>query len=168
MKANFIKASIAVLAVTLLAAAALSETQGHRHWHRGGMWGGPGMNLRALDLSDAQKAQVKDIMAKERPALRPLMQQLAQSRMQLQQYQVSGNFDENQVRTMAAQQAQLMTELTVQRARIQSEVIKVLTPEQKTKLATLQSERAQRFQQRMQRQQQAPNSDAAPSDQPQQ
>jgi len=152
MKSTFAKASVALLALTLLAAAALSETQQHRHWHRGGMWAGLGFYGHQLGLSDAQKAQVKDIMTKERPTLRPLFQQLAQSRMQLQQYQASGNFDEAQVRAMAAQQAQVMTELTVQRARIQSEVIKVLTPEQKTKLAELQNQRMQRFQQRLQQQ----------------
>src|SRR5882724_722784 len=138
MKSIFVKASIAVLAATLLAAAALSETQKHGHFGHAGMFGGPGMMFHRLDLTDAQKAQVKDIMTKERPTLRPLFQQLAQSRMQLRQYQASGNFDETQVRALATQQAQLMTELTVQRTRIQSEMMKVLTPEQKTKLADLQ------------------------------
>jgi periplasmic protein CpxP/Spy len=171
MKARMAKAAIAVLSVTLLAAAALAQTpsseapssqpQAPHHFRRAGMWGGgPGMGFfgRRLGLTDDQKAQVKDIMTKERPTLRPLMQQLAQSRMQLEQYQASGNFDEAQVRAMAAQQAQIMTELTVQKARIQSEMIKVLTPDQKSKLAEMQSARQQRFQQRLQK---AP---AAPSD----
>jgi len=157
MKSTFVKASIALIAVTLLAAFALSETQNQGPFRHGGMWGGRGigLNLHRLGLSDAQKAQVKDIMTKERPTLRPLFQQLAQSRMQLAQYQASGNFDEAQVRAMAAQQAQIMTELTVQRARIQSEVIKILTPDQKSKLLEMQNERQQRFQQHLQ--QQAPS-----------
>jgi len=162
MKSTFAKAAIALLAVTVLAAAALSQSEGQRHFHRAGMWGGPGMGFfgHKLGLTDDQKAQVKDIMTKERPTLKPLMQQLAQSRLQLQQYQASGNFDETQVRAMAAQQAQVMTELTVQRARIASEMIKVLTPDQKAKLAEMQSQRQQRFQQRLQQQQ-----PAAPSQQ---
>ena len=168
MKSVFVKASIAVLAATLLAAAALSETQQNRHFRHGGMFGGPGMMFHRLDLTDAQKAQVKDIMSKERPTLRPLFQQLAQSRMQLQQYQASGNFDETQVRALAAQQAQLMTELTVQRSRIQSEMMKILTPEQKTKLADLQNQRMQRFQQRMQNGQQGSSEQPTQSEQPQQ
>jgi len=156
MKTNFVKAAIALLAVTLLAAAALSQTQGQRHFQRAGMWGGQGMGLgffgHRLGLTDDQKTQVKDIMTKERPTLQPLMTQLTQSRMQLQQYEATGNFDEAQVRTMAAQQAQIMTELTVQKARIQSEMMKVLTPDQKSKLVELQNERQQRFQQRLQQQ----------------
>jgi periplasmic protein CpxP/Spy len=160
MKSTFVKAAIALLAVTLLAAAALSQTPGQRHFQRAGMWGGgPGMGFfgHGLGLSDDQKAQVKDIMTKERPTLRPLMKQLAQSRLQLEQYQATGNFDETQVRALATQQAQVMTELTVQKARIQSEMMKVLTPDQKSKLAERQSQRQQRFQQHLQQQPAAPS-----------
>ena len=38
-----------------------------------------------LDLTDAQQAQMKDIFAKEKPTIRPLMQQLAQGRQQMRQ-----------------------------------------------------------------------------------
>jgi Spy/CpxP family protein refolding chaperone len=54
-------------------------------------------------------------------------------------------YDEAQVRTVAAQQTQTMTELTVQRARIHSELIQLLTPDQKTKLTQLMAEREQKF-----------------------
>ena len=37
-----------------------------------------GFYVHQLDLTDAQRAQVKAIMAKEKPALQPLMQQMAQ------------------------------------------------------------------------------------------
>src|SRR6266853_843648 len=48
-----------------------------------------------------------------------------------------------------AQQAQTMTELTVQRARVASELLQVLTPDQKAKLTTMINEHEQRFMNRM-------------------
>ena len=69
-----------------------------------------------LDLTDAQRAQMKDIMTKEKPTLKPLMQQLEQGHQQLRQLESAGTFDEAKVRTVATQQAQTMTELTVQKA----------------------------------------------------
>ena len=109
-----------------------------RRWHVWrSMFGGPmmGFYIHKLDLTDAQRAQVKDIMAKEKPTLQPLMLQMAQGHQQLRQLVMSGNFDEAKVRDLAAQQTQTMTELTVQYARIASEMVQVLTPEQKTKLS---------------------------------
>jgi periplasmic protein CpxP/Spy len=102
-----------------------------------------------LDLTDAQQAQVKDILAKEKPTLRPLLEQLAQSHHQLRQYEESGNFNEAQVRLIASQQAQTISELLVQKARIESELVQVLTPEQKTKLSQFIDKREQRFHQRL-------------------
>ena len=45
----------------------------------------------------------------------------------------------------AAQQAQTMTELTVQKARIHSELIQILTPDQKSKLNKFMERHEQRF-----------------------
>ncbi len=104
-----------------------------------------GMFFHQLNLSDAQKAQIKQIMTTERPTLKPLMQQAAQGENQLRTLELSGPFDEAQARTIATQQSQNMTELMVQRARVESEMIQVLTPDQKTKLAQLVQEHAQRF-----------------------
>ncbi len=104
-----------------------------------------GMFFHQLNLTDAQKAQVKQIMSQEQPTLKPLMQQMAQGENQMRTLELSGTFDEGQARTLATQQSQNMTELMVQRARIESEVIQVLTPDQKTKLSQLVQQRAQRF-----------------------
>jgi len=103
-----------------------------------------------LDLTDAQQAQVKDIMAKEKPALKPLMQQMAQSHQQIRELTMAGTFDEAKVRTLATQQAQTMTEMIVQKARIESEMIQILTPEQKTKLNDFMAKHEQRMMKHMQ------------------
>lgn len=117
------------------------------------MFGGPmmGFYVHQLDLTDAQRAQVKAIMAKERPALQPLMQQMAQGHSQLRDLAMSGNFDEGKARELASQQTQAMTELAVQHARIASEMVQVLTADQKTKLNALFTQHDQRMMNRMQR-----------------
>jgi periplasmic protein CpxP/Spy len=105
----------------------------------GEMPGGPmlGFYIHRLDLTDAQQAQVKAIMAKEKPAFQPLMLQMAQGHAQLRDLVINSGFDEARVRELATQQSQTMTELAVQYARVGSEMVQVLTPEQKTKLTQL-------------------------------
>ena len=145
MRTSYFKLASAALAIVLTAGAALAQNAGPMHGHRGGAFGSPmfGFFGRQLDLSDAQKAQIKDIMTKERPTLKPLMQQLGNSQSQLRQLEM-GSFDEAQARTIATQQSQTMTELAVQRARVEAEMIQVLTPDQKSKLAEMWQKHEQR------------------------
>jgi protein CpxP len=142
-----LKSMITVLSLILLAGAAIAQTTpapASHHFH--GRHGGPMMGMfHQLNLTDAQKGQIKQIMTQERPTLKPLMQQMAQGQNQLRTLELSGNFDEAQARNIATQQSQNMTELMVQRSRIESEMIQVLTPDQKTKLAQLVQQRSQRF-----------------------
>jgi periplasmic protein CpxP/Spy len=159
MKAKSVKLVVAAALVVVLAGAvAISQTLKPARYGRG-MHGGHmlGFFARQLDLTDAQRSQMKQIMAQEKPTVKPLMQQLAQGRRQLVQLELSANFDENAVRNLASQQAQTMTDLTVERARIANQMFNVLTPDQKTKLNQLMAERQQRFQQRMQEHQQPAN-----------
>lgn len=109
-----------------------------------------------LDLTDAQQAQMKDILTKEKPTVQPLIQQLAQGHQQMSQLEQAGTFDETKVRALASQQTQTMTELMVQKARIKSELVALLTPEQKAKLAKLEARRAARLQKHLQGQSTAP------------
>ena len=167
MKSNRFSILLAIMAVTLMAAVGFSQTvvKAAGHGHRGGGFGGPMMGFYAdyLDLTDAQRAQMKDIMTKEKPNLKPLMQQLAQSHQQLRQLESTGNFDEARVRAIATQQAQTMTELTVQKARIKSDLMQVLTPDQKDKMAKFEARRQARFQKHLQQGQDlAPATENAP------
>jgi len=165
MKASRWKILVAISVVMLLAAIGFSQTAGttpgpgHRGRHFSRMLG---ISARHLDLTDAQKTQMKDIMTKEKPTIQPLMQQLAQNRQQMRQLESAGTFDETKVRPLATQQSQTMAELIVQKARIKSELMQVLTPEQKTKLAAFEARRVARFQKHLQPGQAAPN-EAAPN-----
>ena len=153
MKAKYFKILAVVLVLTVVAAIAVGQGMKRAHMRGNGMFGGPmmGYYIHKLDLTDAHQAQVKAIMAKDKPTIQPLMLQMAQGHAQLREQVMSGNFDEAKVRDLASQQSQAMTELIVRYARTGSEMVQVLTPEQKTKLAALINEHEQRFMNRMQR-----------------
>jgi|SRR4051812_37116119 periplasmic protein CpxP/Spy len=149
MKPKYLKTLAVILALTILAAIAVSQTAKRSHMHSAGMFGGPMLSeyIHRLDLTDAQQAQVKAIMQKEKPSVQPLMMQMAQGHAQLRDLVINSNgaFDEAKVRELASQESQNVTELMVQYARIGTELVQVLTPEQKTKLNALIAEHQQRM-----------------------
>jgi Spy/CpxP family protein refolding chaperone len=154
MKPKYLKTLAVILALTILAAIAVSQTAKRSHMHGAGMFGGPMLSeyIHRLDLTDAQQAQVRAIMQKEKPSVQPLMMQMAQGHAQLRDLVINSNgaFDEAKVRELASQQSQNVTELMVQYARIGTELVQVLTPEQKTKLNALIAEHQQRMMNHMQ------------------
>jgi protein CpxP len=137
MKSTRIRILTIGAAVMLAVAAAIAQGM---HGH-----GGPGGDLRhmfnRLDLTSAQHDQVKAIWAKEKPTLQPLMQQMRQNHSAMIALEASGSFDEAKTRALATQNAQTMIELQVQHARIKSEMMQVLTPDQKAKLAQIEADR---------------------------
>ncbi len=155
------KMSIAALAIVLVTGIAIAQPHGGPHG--GDFFGGPMLGFFSdyLDLTDAQQAQIKQIIAKEKPALEPLFQQEMQTHEQMMALIQSGTFDETKAQTIATQGAQVHAQLEVQHARIANEAYQVLTADQKTKLAQFISKREQRFEQRMQ--DQGAHSEAAPN-----
>jgi protein CpxP len=142
-----------VVALVVLLVAALASAHAH---HRRMAAYGPGFEGHMigfftdyLDLTDAQQAQAKQILDKERPIVQPLVDQMVQGHQQMRTLEESGSFDESAVRVVAAQQAQTMTELLVQKARIKSELIAILTPDQKAKLVKFMDRRQARMMKHM-------------------
>lgn len=121
------------------------------HHHGWGMGDGHmiGFWARKLNLTDEQKTQMKAVLQKEHPTMRPLFHQEHEIEMQLRQY-AQGTFDEAKVRGLATQKAQVDAELTVQKTRIHNELYQLLTPEQQTQLKQMQAEHEAHMQQRMQ------------------
>ena len=152
MKASRIKiilASAALLAGLTMAGIAVAQGM-HHHGGPMGDFGFGGDHMLnyfsdVLDLTDAQQAQMKAIMEKEKPNIQPLVKQLMQAHKDLSALEDSGTFDEAKVRALAAQNTQALTELIVQKARIHSEMIQVLTPDQKAKLESLKAKHAERM-----------------------
>jgi len=144
--------ALAAVASLALAAAAFPGQDGHHG--PGGHGGGPrgahgphGGNLvehlsRALDLTDAQKAQVKQIEDALRESTKSLHEQMAKSGGPLDGFK--DGFDEAAVRSAAQARAAVHVELEVAHARAMSQIYSLLTAEQKAKLAELRKQFGQR------------------------
>ena len=150
LRFRFLVAALCVLLVTIVAQsrAADASPAPPARGHQFGRGGSGEFFADYLNLSDAQTAQMKGILAKENPALKPLFQQLQQTRQELKQYE-QGTYDDAKVRALAAQQSAAMVELTVQQTRIHSELFQVLTPDQQATMKTVQARRAARMSRHM-------------------
>jgi protein CpxP len=144
---RFLVAALAVLLGGAIAQSQTADTTPQMHGHAFGMRG-PMMGFFAkyLDLSDAQRAQMKAVMEKEHAAMKPQMQQLHQLQQQLKQYE-EGAYDEAKVQALVAQQSQALVQVKVQETRIHSELFQLLTPEQQTKMKEFEANREARMQQ---------------------
>jgi Spy/CpxP family protein refolding chaperone len=154
MKSIRFRLLIAAMAVLLGSAIAKSQTTDapppmHAHGHGYGMHGDRmGFFGKALNLTDDQKAQMKTIMQKEHPTMKPLMQQERLIDQQLRQY-VEGPYDEAKVRALAAQKSQIETELTVAHTRIHNQMYQLLTTDQQSKLKEMEANHEARMQKHM-------------------
>ena len=149
-------------ALTLAAALMMSATAfaqhgpgGHRGHHGPGRHGGPGGRgdllghfSQVLNLTDAQKAQIKQLEDGFKESTRSLHEQLGKSGPGGPfEALKDGAFDEAAVRAAAQARANLHVELEVAHARFFSQVYAVLTPEQKAKLAELHQQMQERHKQ---------------------
>jgi protein CpxP len=87
-----------------------------------------------LDLTDAQKAQLKQIRETSRQSLRPLTKEIRAKRQEIHQASQGGAFDEALVTRKLTEIAPLEAKLMGERVRLHQEMLAVLTPEQKAKL----------------------------------
>ncbi len=131
---------LAIGAALLLGVAALFAQGMDGHGFDGHFDHMLGFYSDKLDLSSTQRDQMKAIWEKEKPALQPLMQKMRENHDAMKALEASGPFDEAKTRALAKKGAQTMIELQVQHARIKSEMMQLLTPDQKTKLTQLESE----------------------------
>ena len=141
MKSIRIRLLVAAMTVVFAATVAKSQsadTQAAAMHHHEFGFGDHMMGFFAdyLNLSDAQQT------------LKPLVQQLHQTHQQLRQYE-EGAYDEAKVRAVAAQESQTVTELTVQKTRIHSELFQMLTPDQQAKMKEFEARHEARMQKRM-------------------
>jgi len=125
-------------AAVLLAVAAVIAQGPHG-------FGGPGGDfhhmLKQLDLTTDQQSQVKAIFEKAKTTMKPLMEQMRQNHEAMKALEASGSFDETKTRALATQNAQTMIELQVEQARTKSQIMQILTADQKTKLTQIEANR---------------------------
>ena len=88
---------------------------------------------RELNLTDAQKTQVKAILDAERTATDPIQAKSEEIHKQIEATVVNGQFDEAQVRALADQAGQLSADTMVEHIRAHTKIFSILTPEQRVK-----------------------------------
>ena len=109
---------------------------GFRHRGPGGP-GGPGDfgPLAGLNLTDAQKEQIKKIHESFDESTKALRDQMRALHENNTADPLSGNFDEAAFRSAAEARAKVQVEMEVQHAKMMSQVASILTAEQKAQLA---------------------------------
>ena len=167
MKTKFWSVAVALLALVLCGTAVISSAQqndasgaqawsGHRHGHMGFM-------AKQLNLTDAQKAQIKTIMQSQRTTMRPLMQQMTQNREAMLTATSGGAFDQAKVQAIATQQAQLMSQMTVLKEQLRSQIYNtVLTTDQKAKADQMRQNQLTRMNERLQKLSESAPTESAP------
>ena len=121
----------------------------------GPMWLGPRLAAR-LNLTDAQKEQLKSIRESHREELKALSDRARAARRGVQAAATAETLDEGLIRARAAELATIESDLVVARARIYAEVFRILTPEQQAQAREAQSRMQQRQSQRGGRRSQRP------------
>jgi Spy/CpxP family protein refolding chaperone len=156
---RFLAAFLAVLLGSVVAKSQTAEQAPAPPMHGHGMGIGMEGHLQfmaaKLNLTDDQKTQMKAILQKEHPTMKPLHQQEHQIDTQLREF-VEGNFDQAKVAALAAQKAQIQAAITVQQTRIHNELYQLLTADQKTQLKQMEANHEARMQKNMNQEAPAP------------
>ena len=107
----------------------------HRGGHRGGRGGHRGgMMFRGLNLTDAQKASMKQIHQSFNERTKALRQELGAKRQEMRQANTGGTFNEALATQKLTESASLQAKLMGERFKLRQEMLAVLTPEQKTQM----------------------------------
>jgi periplasmic protein CpxP/Spy len=148
----FVLMSIVALitAGTIFALGKSEAVMAHFQHPGGGMQHGFGPEMldhiaRELNLTEAQKTQVKALFEAGRNTMEPIHQKMDDVHKQLELATENGQFDEAQVRTLASQQAQLMADMIVEHERMKSKIFSLLTPEQRTKATEMLKRHSEHF-----------------------
>jgi protein CpxP len=111
-----------------------------------------GFEFRQLNLTDDQKAQMRQIRKAHFETTAALRQQLRTAMKQIHESNSAGAFDEALVSQKLAETAPLRAKLMADSFRLRQEISAVLTAEQKTKLEELREQgKARRAERRTRR-----------------
>jgi protein CpxP len=120
----------------------------HRGGKRGGKFGHRGGQMfRGVELSDAQKASLKQLRQGFKERTQPVREQLRAKRQELRQAQSGGTFNEALAAQKLTETAGLKAKLMAERFRLRQESLALLTTEQKAQLEQHRQQREQRRQQ---------------------
>jgi periplasmic protein CpxP/Spy len=100
---------------------------------RGGHFGG-GMMFRGIELTDAQKASLKQLRQGFGERTKSLREQLRAKHEELRQAEAGGTFNEALAAQKLTELAPIQAKLMAEEFRLRQESLAVLTPEQKTQM----------------------------------
>ena len=120
-----------------------------------GMRGGPAgdLGLRGVELTEAQREQVRSIMESHKAEFADLGRKLGAAHRAFAEAARSGAVDEAAIRTQSSAVAGAMADEAILRARVRAQVHALLTAEQQQQLADREAEMQKRLQERQQREQ---------------
>ena len=110
---------------------------------RGGPMGALGVfgpALRQLNLTEDQQQRLRSIAESHRDEMRAIAERNRPAHEALQQAITSGTVDEGTIRARSAEVAAGDADMAILQARIYSEAVQVLTPDQQAELKKLQAE----------------------------
>jgi protein CpxP len=107
-----------------------------------------------LDLTEAQREQVREVMQRHRTEMQQAGTRLREAHQSQRAAVETVPVNEGLIRSTAQALANAQTDMALLRARIHSDVWGLLTPEQQEKAKQLRAERATRLKQRVERRQQ--------------
>jgi len=114
-----------------------------------GMRGGPMVaGLRGLDLTEAQRGQVKSIMDSHQNEFRAIGEKQRAAREAMRELLDADVIDEGAIRAKSAEAASSEADAAILNAKVRAEVKEILTPEQVKKAQELRDARETRMKQR--------------------
>src|ERR1700747_3808177 len=132
--------------------AASSEGSEHHHGWRHHEFG---FFLKELNLTDAQKQQVKQYFSDNKQAFKTNMLNMMKAKQAVDSAIEKNPSDESTIRSLSANVASAQTELSSQRAKFSAFLQSILTSEQKQTLTTLPKKRGTKIQEHITRMSQA-------------
>jgi len=143
----FIRSALTLALVAMFAAPLAA--QGHP-------WGGgPGMGprhaagpmlMRGLDLTEAQKADLKVLATKHREAMKPKQEAAMTARKAMHEAMMNPAATPDQLKALHEKVSQAQFELALDRRAMMQESMNLLTPEQRAKAEQLRLEHQKRWQ----------------------
>jgi periplasmic protein CpxP/Spy len=116
-----------------------------------GMLGELGRGLRELELTDAQREQLRGVMQSHQAEFREIGDRLRTAREALHAAVTADAVDEPAIRARSADVAAIEADAAVLRARVHQEVFSLLTAEQQAKAKELKAEAEARLKERASR-----------------
>ncbi len=149
MNINITNLTTTILNLVLALILSSAVVSAQPPWARGSGLGGPGGQggpggggfedrfARLLNLTDAQKTQIKNLRDQAQTASKPYFEQIKPITEEMQKLIEAPAFDEAAARALAGKMAQVQTEIHIIQAKTEAAIYQLLTAEQKAKLAEL-------------------------------